>query len=115
MAGKVFLVGAGPGDPGLLTRKAERLLREADVVVLDALVSAEIVAMIRPGARIVNAGKRATEPVKMHWRMNSELVGMKFKVIHNRQHSREDSHKEPGNFLDRTPAEIVRLVNLPRR
>ena len=74
MAGKVFLVGAGPGDPGLLTRKAERLLREADVVVLDALVSAEIVAMIRPGARIVNAGKRASQHTLTQDETNALLV-----------------------------------------
>lgn len=74
MAGKVFLVGAGPGDPGLLSIKAARLLGEADVVVLDALVSREIVAMIRPGARIVNAGKRASQHTLSQDETNALLV-----------------------------------------
>ena len=56
--GKVYLVGAGPGDPGLLTVKGKTLLEHADVVVYDALVSAEILAMIDPQAEKINAGKR---------------------------------------------------------
>jgi uroporphyrin-III C-methyltransferase len=56
--GKVYLVGAGPGDPGLLTVKGKTLLESADVVVYDALVSAEILAMISPRAEQINAGKR---------------------------------------------------------
>jgi len=74
MAGKVFLVGAGPGDPGLLTRKAERLLGEADVVVLDALVSADIAAMINPAARVVDAGKRASKHTMTQDETNALLV-----------------------------------------
>jgi uroporphyrin-III C-methyltransferase len=56
--GKVYLVGAGPGDPGLLTIKGKTLLELADVVVYDALVSPEILAMISPYAEKINAGKR---------------------------------------------------------
>ena len=56
--GKVYLVGSGPGDPGLLTVRAARLLRKADVVIHDALVSDAILALVRPGARLVDAGKR---------------------------------------------------------
>jgi uroporphyrin-III C-methyltransferase len=56
--GKVYLVGAGPGDPGLLTIKGKLLLESADVVVYDALVSAEILALISPAAEQINAGKR---------------------------------------------------------
>ena len=56
--GKVYLVGAGPGDPGLLTVKGKVLLEYADVVIYDALVSSQILAMINPDAEKINAGKR---------------------------------------------------------
>lgn len=56
--GKVYLVGAGPGDPGLLTVKGKTLLECADVVIYDALVSPQILAMINPHAEKINAGKR---------------------------------------------------------
>lgn len=56
--GKVYLVGAGPGDPGLLTIKGKTLLECADVVVYDALISPAILAMINPQAKQIHAGKR---------------------------------------------------------
>ena len=56
--GKVYLVGAGPGDPGLLTVKGKTLLEHADVVIYDALVSPEILNIINPQAEKINAGKR---------------------------------------------------------
>ncbi len=56
--GKVYLVGAGPGDPGLLTVKGKILLESADVVIYDALVSAEIIAIIGDRAERIDAGKR---------------------------------------------------------
>jgi uroporphyrin-III C-methyltransferase/precorrin-2 dehydrogenase/sirohydrochlorin ferrochelatase len=57
--GRVALVGAGPGDPGLLTLSAQELLWRADVVMHDALVSAETLAQAGPTAEIVDVGKRA--------------------------------------------------------
>ena len=57
--GEVWLVGAGPGDPDLLTRKAEKLLRAASVVFYDALVGPEVLALIPAGVRLVPVGKRS--------------------------------------------------------
>jgi uroporphyrin-III C-methyltransferase len=55
--GTVYLVGAGPGDPGLLTVRALELMRQADVVLHDHLVSAEVLALCPPRTRLVNVGK----------------------------------------------------------
>src|SRR5579859_7481105 len=59
MTGKIHLVGAGPGDPDLLTVKALKLLERATVVLHDDLVSPAILALANPHAEIVNVGKRA--------------------------------------------------------
>jgi len=56
--GKVYIVGAGPGDPDLLTVKAARLLRSAEVVLHDALVSAAVLALVPPAAAVIDVGKR---------------------------------------------------------
>lgn len=58
MKGKVYLVGAGPGDPELLTIKALRLLKSADVVLYDDLVSPDILERVSPAAQFLNVGKR---------------------------------------------------------
>jgi uroporphyrinogen III methyltransferase/synthase len=55
--GRVYIVGAGPGDPGLLTLKGKRCLEEADVIVYDYLVNEDIVAHGRPNAEQVRLGK----------------------------------------------------------
>lgn len=60
--GWVWLVGAGPGDPGLLTLHAFNALQQADVVVHDALVDASILKLVRSGAVIEFAGKRGGKP-----------------------------------------------------
>jgi uroporphyrin-III C-methyltransferase len=60
--GEVWLVGAGPGDPGLLTLDALAALLQADVVVHDALVDARVLAFARTGAQLQFAGKRGGKP-----------------------------------------------------
>jgi uroporphyrin-III C-methyltransferase len=57
--GTVWLVGAGPGDPDLLTRKAERLIREASVIFHDALVGPGVLELVPRHARLVSVGKRS--------------------------------------------------------
>jgi uroporphyrin-III C-methyltransferase len=74
MSGKVYLVGAGPGDPELLTLKAARLLARADVVLHDALVSREVLRMISPAAEVIDVGKRAGRKLLTQDEINSLLV-----------------------------------------
>jgi uroporphyrinogen III methyltransferase / synthase len=74
ISGTVFLVGAGPGDPGLLTRRAASLLRRAEVVVHDALVSEGVLALIGEGARIIDVGKRCGGRHTPQERINEILV-----------------------------------------
>src|SRR6185503_3434118 len=57
--GMVWLVGAGPGDPDLLTRKAERLIRAASVVFHDALVGPGVLELVPSHVRLVSVGKRS--------------------------------------------------------
>jgi uroporphyrinogen III methyltransferase/synthase len=57
MSGRVYLVGAGPGDPGLLTRRAERCLAAADVVVHDYLVGPRLLVAVRPDAEVIALGR----------------------------------------------------------
>src|SRR5271155_3644537 len=57
-AGKMYLVGSGPGDPELLTVKAVRLLAAAEIVLRDDLVSTAVLALANPRALTVNVGKR---------------------------------------------------------
>ena len=73
--GKVYLVGAGPGDPDLLTVRAVRTLGFADIVLYDALVSAEVLALIPPRARVMNVGKRCGQKSITQEEINDLLVG----------------------------------------
>jgi uroporphyrin-III C-methyltransferase len=71
---KVFLVGAGPGNPDWLTVKAHRLLQQADVVLHDALVSDEILALISTKAVVIDIGKRRGHKLLTQDEINALLV-----------------------------------------
>jgi uroporphyrin-III C-methyltransferase len=72
--GKVYLVGAGPGDPELLTVKAHKLLERADLVLHDDLVTAPILSIPGPQARIFNVGKRCGAKVITQVEINSRMI-----------------------------------------
>jgi len=74
MPAKVYLLGAGPGDPGLITERALRRLAEADVVLYDALVHADLLNHCRPDAERVFVGKRAGQPSARQTRINERMV-----------------------------------------
>ena len=57
--GTVYLVGAGPGDPDLITRKALKLIRKADLIVYDSLAPAELLSEAPAACQCVHVGKRA--------------------------------------------------------
>jgi uroporphyrin-III C-methyltransferase len=74
MNGKVYLVGAGPGDPELLTVKACRILGEAQLVLHDDLVNPEILRIAPPSARVQNVGKRCGQPHISQEEINLQMV-----------------------------------------
>jgi uroporphyrin-III C-methyltransferase len=76
MKGKVFLVGAGPGDPELLTLKALRLLRTAEAVLHDDLVAPEILNLIPPTAQVHNVGKRCGKKKILQGEINFLMVAL---------------------------------------
>jgi uroporphyrin-III C-methyltransferase len=74
MMGKVYLVGAGPGDPELLTVKAARLLARARIVFHDSLVSHEILQLVARDAEVIDVGKRCGQKLLTQEEINSLLV-----------------------------------------
>jgi uroporphyrin-III C-methyltransferase len=72
--GKVYLVGAGPGDPELLTLKAARLIAAADVVLHDGLVDDAIIAMVNPAARLISVAKQRSKHLVPQDGINDILV-----------------------------------------
>jgi uroporphyrin-III C-methyltransferase len=76
MKGKVYLVGAGPGDPELLTLKALRVLKTADAVLHDDLVAPEILKLIPPTAQVHNVGKRCGKKKILQEEINFLMVAL---------------------------------------
>jgi uroporphyrin-III C-methyltransferase len=74
VAGRVYLVGAGPGDPELLTRKAASLLEHADLIVHDDLVTQPILALAGPRTLVVNVGKRCGKKQVTQSAINSMMI-----------------------------------------
>ncbi len=72
--GKVYLVGAGPGDADLLTVKARKLLKEADVVIFDRLVNPAIIIGISDHAKLVYAGKQPRNHVLCQGDIQTEML-----------------------------------------
>ncbi len=72
--GKVYLLGAGPGDPDLLTIKGLRILREADVILYDRLVSPEILALANPAALLIHTGKRHGQQEEIQNEINALML-----------------------------------------
>ena len=77
-SGKVYLIGAGPGDPGLLTLRGKSVLEKADVVVYDRLVSPAILGLCNPKAKMVDVGKMPTH----HKVKQSEINKLLVKFVH---------------------------------
>lgn len=74
MRGKVYLVGAGPGDPGLITVRGLECLAEAEVVVYDRLVDERLLSCVKPGAELIYAGKAPTGHTLRQEEINALLV-----------------------------------------
>ncbi|MEO1165378.1 MAG: uroporphyrinogen-III C-methyltransferase [Chloroflexota bacterium] len=72
--GNVYLVGAGPGDPDLITRKGLRLIQQADIIIYDRLIPHELLGEARAGAELINAGKAPTKHRLNQDEINATIV-----------------------------------------
>jgi len=73
-SGKVYIIGAGPGDPGLITLKAVECIGKSDVIVYDRLVGGKVLSFARPDAELVYVGKKPDFHPVPQWRINEILV-----------------------------------------
>ena len=73
-AGKVYLIGAGPGDPGLMTVKGRKLLTEADVIIYDHLVNDRLLDDIREKTPLINVGKQVGKKLLEQRDINKLLI-----------------------------------------
>jgi uroporphyrin-III C-methyltransferase len=87
--GHVYLVGAGPGDPGLLTVRAAALLATCEVILPDDLVSAEILALANPQAIVIPVGKRCGQPRITQAGIHALMI----------EHARPANHLPPRSVL----------------
>ena len=71
--GMVYLVGAGPGDPDLITRRGADLLSRADCLIYDYLASPELLALVPRGAEVIYVGKKGGDHTKSQWQINDLL------------------------------------------
>ena len=81
--GTVYLVGAGPGDPELITLKAHRVLGQADAVVYDHLVDAQLLELVRPGCERIFAGKKPGAICRPLTEIDETLVRLAFEDLNN--------------------------------
>lgn len=72
--GKVYIVGAGPGDPGLMTVRGLECVRQSDVIVHDRLVDRRVLAEARPGAEIIDAGKQPGHSRRIQQSIHNLLI-----------------------------------------
>ena len=71
---KVYLIGAGPGDPELVTLKALRLVREADAVIYDSLIPREVLDEAAKDAELIDVGKRMGRDYMKQEELNHEVL-----------------------------------------
>ena len=104
--GKVYLIGAGPGDPDLLTVKAARLLERATIVLHDSLVSREVLQLIPREAEIIDVGKRCGQKLLTQDEINQLLISC---ATQSRSGRSLDRYSAGPSDLSTTHNEVIRL------
>lgn len=111
--GKVYLIGAGPGDPDLLTVKAARLLARATVVLHDSLVSRGVLRLIPRKAEIIDVGKRCGQKLLTQDEINQLLISYANRLPHRSGRSLDRSANNSANLEPQgqssTHPEVIRL------